>query len=165
MLVKSNVHEREYPVPAARLGDLLDTLAGPDDRIWPKSWPPMRFDRPLAVGARGGHGKIAYSVRAYQPGRLVDFRFDDAMPMTGTHGMEVRDGDIPGTSVLRHSLIVTGAGGIARIVIPLTIEKLHDAVLEDLLDRVGDEVGEPPAKRARWSLWVRMLRMVLARRR
>ena len=41
-------------------GRLLDGLSAADDRLWPKDrWPAMRFDRPLKVGARGGHGPRA----------------------------------------------------------------------------------------------------------
>jgi hypothetical protein len=40
---------------------------------------------------------------------------------------------------------------------------LHDAYLEDLLDRAGDAPGHPPARRTPWSPWVRLLRR-LARR-
>jgi hypothetical protein len=32
---------------------LIDGLAGEQDRLWPwRAWPPMRFDRPLGVGAQ-----------------------------------------------------------------------------------------------------------------
>jgi hypothetical protein len=32
--------------------------------LWPKDkWPPMRFDRPLCLGARGGPGPIHYSIK------------------------------------------------------------------------------------------------------
>jgi len=54
-----NIHEREYPASTAELGELLDTIAGPDDRLWPKrEWPAIHFDAPLGVGANGGHGPI-----------------------------------------------------------------------------------------------------------
>jgi hypothetical protein len=54
-----NVHERVLPVDAAAVGALMDTVASDDDALWPKtSWPRVRFDRPLGVGAVGGHGPI-----------------------------------------------------------------------------------------------------------
>lgn len=49
-----NVHERWLAAPAAMVGALLDSLAGPEDRLWPsQQWPAMWFDRPLGVGATG----------------------------------------------------------------------------------------------------------------
>ena len=64
-----NVHERALPVPAASAGRLLDGLGGRPDLLWPgESWPPMRFDRPLQVGADGGHGPIRYRVEEHAPG-------------------------------------------------------------------------------------------------
>lgn len=163
MLMRSNVHERVYPVPPAELGRLLDTVAGPDDRVWPEGWPPIRFDRGLQVGAVGGHGPIRYSVITYRPGRLIEFRFDPSIGISGTHGLEVRDGERPGTSLLRHVLVWRGHG-IARFVFGWTVLKLHDAALEDLLDRVGVQLGHPPARFARWSPWVRLLRLIVRAR-
>jgi len=71
-----NVHERVLDVPACDLAVLLDGLASPDDALWPRHlWPAMKFDRPLQVGAVGGHGPIRYTVEAYEPGRRIRFRF------------------------------------------------------------------------------------------
>ena len=62
MLVR-NVHYRALSVPPADVAPLLDGLASPTDRLWPvEAWPRMRFDRPLQVGAQGGHGPIRYTV-------------------------------------------------------------------------------------------------------
>ncbi|HEX4721710.1 MAG TPA: hypothetical protein VH333_04295, partial [Pseudonocardiaceae bacterium] len=76
MLMTSNVHQREYPVLPHQLGALLDTVGRPHDRLWPGHWPAVEFDRPLAVGACGGHGPIRYTVTDYQPGQRVECRFD-----------------------------------------------------------------------------------------
>ncbi len=63
-----NVHERLLFAQAGEVGALLDTLAGGADALWPRStWPPVEFDRPLAVGAVGGHGPVRYTVAAYVP--------------------------------------------------------------------------------------------------
>lgn len=54
-----NLHSREMPVGADESGALLDTLASRADRLWPfETWPPMRFDRELSIGARGGHRRF-----------------------------------------------------------------------------------------------------------
>jgi hypothetical protein len=61
-----NIHEREFQSTPDRIGALIDSLASPQDALWPKrSWPRMEFDRALNVGARGGHGPIRYFVEAY----------------------------------------------------------------------------------------------------
>lgn len=61
-----NVHERRFPVPVEKAGVLMDALATEEDPLWPrKKWPSVRLDRPLGVGASGGHGPIRYSVAAY----------------------------------------------------------------------------------------------------
>ncbi|MFB6520879.1 hypothetical protein [Streptomyces sp. NPDC056401] len=45
-----------------------------DDRLWPHgSWPAMRLDPCLSVGAKGGHGPIRYTVSAYEPGVRVSW--------------------------------------------------------------------------------------------
>lgn len=161
MLLISNVHEREYPVPADELGALLDDLGGPGDRLWPKGWPQLRLDRPMAEGAAGGHGPIRYAVSRFEPGRYAEFRFAPTMDMDGSHSLTVLAGDRPGTSVLRHSLIGTPSGSM-RLVWPVAIRWLHDALIEDLLDRAGTELGHPPATPSRHSWWVQLLRIGLA---
>src|SRR5918992_4999972 len=83
-----SIHTRELPVPVEEVGRILDTLAGPDDKIWPiERWPndPIGFDRPLGVGARGGHGPIRYTVVAYEPGRRIAFEFEPRAGPRGQH--------------------------------------------------------------------------------
>ena len=69
MTAISNAHVREIAAPAAAVGEILATLGSADDRLWATDiWvtTPVRFDRPLAVGAEGGHGSIRYSVVEYE---------------------------------------------------------------------------------------------------
>ena len=88
-----NIHERRLAAPAAAVGALLDSLASDADALWPRSaWPAMRFDRPLGVGAVGGHGPIPYAVEEYHPGRLVSFRFLGPRGFNGHHRFEVLPG-------------------------------------------------------------------------
>jgi len=150
-----NVYERTYPVDPARLGDLLDRVADRNSPLWPPSWPPMILDRPLSVGARGGHGPIRYHCTAYEPGHLAEFTFN--LPIfKGTHTFEVLD------NTLRHT-IHAQPRGLGHVAWPLAIRHLHDACLEDLLDHAADSLGHPPAHRARWSPYVRFLRHVAPR--
>ena len=72
-----NVRERQLGAPAGVVGPLIDSLTGPDDRLWPHElWPRMRFDRPLGVGARGGHGPIRYRVEECVPGSRILYRVE-----------------------------------------------------------------------------------------
>jgi hypothetical protein len=148
-----NVHEREYPVDPARLGELLDQVAGPGSPLWPvDKWPPMILDRPLSVGADGGHGPIRYRCTAYVPGRRAEFTFAPGFIAAGTHTFEVLD-----RGALRHTMIVR-LRGAGRLLWPLAIRWLHDACLEDLLDHAADSLGHAPATPARHSPLVRLLR-------
>jgi len=52
-------------------------------------WPAMQLDRPLGVGASGGHGPIRYRVEVYEPSRQVTFRFTAPQGFDGTHTFEV----------------------------------------------------------------------------
>ena len=152
-----NVHERRLPVPAATAGALLDTLAGPDDRLWPRrQWPAMRFDRPLGVGATGGHGPVRYVVTEYVPGQRVRFRFLGPPGFDGYHEYEVlAEGE--GACRLRHSLVMT-THWPAWLTWPLFFRPLHDALIEDSFDTATRHLGLPLPAPRRWSARVRLLR-------
>jgi hypothetical protein len=157
-----NVHQRRFPVPAAAAGALLDRLASPADSLWPQSWPAVRFDRPLAVGAVGGHGPIRYRVTSYLPGRLLELTFTPATKVRGAHTLVVEpDGDH--ACIVRHVLEGTPEGTM-RLGWPLMFRWLHDALLEDLFDTAERALTGNVAAPARWSWWVRFLRRRLAAR-
>lgn len=151
-----NVHERVLDAGIGEVGGLLEGLAGPDDRFWPRDrWPPMRLNRELAVGAEGGHGPIRYRVSDVDPGRRVSFRFADDFPVDGHHWLELFTRD--GHTVLRH-VVEAQPRGRMRLLWPLAIRWLHDALVEDALDSAEAAVqGRRPA-RPRLSPWVRALR-------
>lgn len=152
-----NVHERLISAPLTAAGELIDKLASRDDLLWPRErWPAMKFDRPLGVGARGGHGPIRYVVEAYVPGRRIRFRFTAPRGFVGTHGLDLAE-IAPGVSRLRHVLEMR-AEGWARVSWPLMFRWLHDALIEDALDR-AEAFGEMAAgERRGWSPPVRALR-------
>lgn len=158
-----NTHERVLSAPLAQVGALIDGLASAEDRLWPRHlWPAMRLDRPLGVGATGGHGPVRYVVEAYQPGRSVRFRFTGPRGCVGEHRLEVLP--LPSGGVrLRHTLEMR-AQGPARLTWPLVFRPLHDALLEDALERAETSLGLPPW-RTLWSVWVRLLRRLLPGRR
>jgi hypothetical protein len=157
-----NIHERVIHAPLSKVGGLIDNLATPDDALWPKDrWPPVRFDRPLEVGASGGHGPIRYSVEAYEPGRSVRFRFTAPRGFTGTHSFDAEE-IAPGSTRLRHTLTMR-LSGVARLSWPLMFRWLHDALVEDALDRAEAHCEQKSVARREWSFVVRLLRR-LARR-
>lgn len=156
-----NVHARFLPVPPERLAPVLDSLSSRTDALWPSEhWPRMRLDGPLGLGSSGGHGPIRYDVEAYAPGREVRFRFRGPRGFDGWHALVVEPAE--GGSVLRHVLEMQ-ARGPARLSWPVVFRHLHDALVEDALDKVERGVMGTVGRPARWTLWVRGLRWVLAR--
>jgi hypothetical protein len=157
-----NIHQRELDAPAEKVGQLIDGLASANDLLWPTDrWPTMHFDRPLGVGASGGHGPIRYVVDSYLPGRSVQFRFVEPKGFVGVHRFEIEPAT-DGRATLRH-VIEMQASGRTWLMWTLVIRPLHDALLEDALDRAQVFVGEPLPKR-KWSVWVRFVRWIMRRR-
>jgi len=152
-----NVHERKIAASVEDVGALLADVGRASDRLWPAhDWMPMTLDRPVGVGARGGHADIRYSVIAYEPGRRVVFGFEPPTLLTGWHALEVEP--LPdGSALLRH-VLEAQLHGAYRLLFPLVIRWIHDAVIEDLLDRAEMVVGRAPAQPAVWSPWVQLLR-------
>jgi hypothetical protein len=161
-----NRHERSFRTEADCVGTILDTLSKPDDRLWPHdTWPPMRFDTSLKPGARGGHGIVRYEVEEHTPGRRAIFRFDGTgvtADLDGRHYFEVipRNGHV----ILRH-VIDAECGFKAWLKWKLLIEPLHDALLEDALDRAEQALHGSVVRPRRWSARVKILRNILAKRR
>lgn len=156
-----NIHKRKLEADPTAVGALLDSLSSPEDRLWPRhAWPRMAFDRPLEVGARGGHGPIRYVVEAYTPGQSIRFRFIGPSGFDGFHGYEIERGLSAQTTVLKHTLEMT-ARGKAVASWPLIYRPMHDALLEDSLALAQVSLGLPPDIRP-WSFWVKMLRWSLS---
>ena len=109
-------------------------------------------------GAKGGHGPIRYFVKSYEPGRNVYFEFTAPAGFDGFHGFELEEID-PDSTVLRHVLEMKAAGP-ALFTWSLVFRPLHDALLEDALDKAERNLGCTPAG-ASWSAWVKILRWIL----
>ncbi|MGR4883581.1 SRPBCC family protein [Streptomyces sp. LARHCF249] len=156
-----NVHERLLAAKGSEVGALVDTISGgPADLLWPgAAWPAVSFDGGLAVGSAGGHGPIRYTVSSYVPGTWVRFTFTGPRGFHGFHEFAVLpvDGD---RTVLRHTLAMRTTG-LARVTWPLVYRPLHDALIEDSLDRGELGCTGTLARRARWSPYVRFLRALL----
>lgn len=154
-----NIHQRRLARPASEVGRMIDTLASDRDVLWPRSmWPAMRFDRPLAIGAIGGHGPIRYSVDEYIPGQRVRFKFSAPRGFNGHHEFEtLPDGD---ATLLRHTLEMSTVGP-ALITWPLIFRPLHNALIEDALATGQVSLGLAPTIEP-WSYRVRFLRWLLS---
>ncbi|CAM5230143.1 hypothetical protein SALBM135S_08299 [Streptomyces alboniger] len=142
-----NEHERVVDAPAPVVGALLDRLSAPDDPLFPTPvWPAMTLDGPLAVGASGGHGPVRYRVAEYEPGRRVRFAF--TAPDEGFHEMTVEPVD-GGRCRVRH-VLRTRLRGRDRLLWPLVVRPVHEAMVEETLDNVERAVGTltRPARRS-----------------
>lgn len=155
-----NVHQRSFPnATEDELGDLLDTLGQPDDRLWPTAsgkFPPMRLDGPLAELPRGGHGLVRYHTTAYQPGRSVRWDFNASLGVVGFHQAEVVANPTGPGSILRHRLEGRPRGSM-RLLWPLAVRWLHDACLEELLDQAEASLAGTAPRVRRHGPWVRFL--------
>lgn len=152
-----NIHSRVIAADARTVGGLLDTLAAEDDRLWPLDrWPAMRLDRPLGVGASGGHGPIRYTCAKYLPGQEVRFRFHRPRGFGGEHGYLVQELDAGRTRLTHECLVRTR--GAARFTWPLIWRWLHDALIEDSLDRAEAAATSGFGSRRRHGGYVRFLR-------
>lgn len=157
-----NVHEREYHASSIEVAALLATLSSKDDRVWPhERWPRMRLDPGLTPDGSGGHGPVRYRVERVDLARRVVFRFTGPSGFDGWHAFEVIDEGETAT-LLRHELRMR-ARGWARLTWPLFFRPLHDALLEDALDKVARELGTPPRTRPRLGGWARVLQYLAAK--
>ncbi|MFD9699602.1 SRPBCC family protein [Lentzea sp. NPDC059081] len=138
-----NIHTRDLGEPA---GPFVDRMP----ELWPPAWGRQEFDRPLGVGADGGHGPIRYHCTAHTPGTSITFAFRDG---DGFHTLSASG------TVLRHELV--GDFPLAkRLRWALVVRWLHDACIEDLFDACAGAAGHPPVVTERWSWWVRVVRRI-----
>lgn len=152
-----NIHERLLPATAEEVGKLIDSLSSADDLLWPHhDWPTMTLDAGLAVTSTGGHGPVHYTVAAYVPGQWVRFSFTGPRGFDGFHEYSIHPAD-GGSTALRHTLSMY-ARGPARLSWPLAFRWLHDALLEDSLDRAEQVITGTVRSPARWTATVRLLR-------
>lgn len=145
-----NVHRRETTGTAELAAEALAALGTDDDRLWPgHRWPVLILDHGPVPGSRGGHGPIRYHVSSVDPGRAVRFDFD--MPdLEGWHELSVQE---IGEDRLRwtHELVVRKPSAYVRH----AIVPLHDALLEDLMDRAELLGRDAPLPRRQWPPRVR----------
>ena len=156
-----NVHRRFLPASPGKVGALLDSLSQPNDSLWPfEEWVAMRFDRPLGVGADGGHGRIRYVVEAYEPSRLIRFRFKKPEGFEGFHAFDVaaeREG-----AVISH-VIDANITGQTLLLWLFFIRPLHDSLIEEAFDKAEQSLFGAVRNPFRRSLWVKYQRWRILR--
>lgn len=141
-----NVHRRTIADPV-EVERKIGSLATGCDELWPhQRWPALRFDRPLAKGARGGHGPIRYEVTEVSPRRIA-FRFTPpssglAAGLEGSHVFELHepleaDDPAEGREAFVTHTIEGDIRGWMLLKWPLIIRPLHDALIEDALARAA----------------------------
>ena len=156
-----NVHTRKIEGPKNKVDELIQTLASREDKVWPREqWPAMRLDHGLKVGSKGGHGIIGYYIKEYVEGERIVFEFTKPKGFTGSHYFEMEELN-QNRCLLKHTIKME-AKGKATLAWVLFIRPLHDALIEDLFDKVDNQTTESK-KRTEWSLWVKFLRKLLFR--
>ncbi len=134
-----NVHERVVPATPDQVWALLSKTGTDQDRIGlMPSW--FALPEGLAPGAPVRHGPMSYRVGAVEPGREI--WFDTAGYFTGGHGFTITPSG--GHTLVRHEIKGRTVGAM-RWLWPLTVRPKHDAVVEDLLDKLCRALaGETP---------------------
>ncbi len=158
----TNIHKRIIHQPKDEVAHVFNTLASDDDRFWPtEKWPPMIFKQGKVEGAVGGHGPIRYSIQRYEPGNYIEFKFIKPDGFLGVHTFLLSELE-PGKTEIQHKIEMKLAGkGVLTWY--LAVKWLHDALLEDCLDKIESYFiqGE---KTTQWNLWVSILREILKRK-
>ena len=158
----TNIHQRDYIQPGEVISEILQTLSSKEDRLWPHEiWPPMVLNNGLQLNSSGGHGPIGYYISKYDYGESIEFTFTRPTEFVGTHKFEIIK--ISNNSkCLRHtiSMDVNLKGMVAWY---FTIKWLHDALLEDCLDKVTNQLSDNKAYSPH-NFWVRRLRKMLRKK-
>ena len=159
----TNIHKRIIHQPKESISKILDSLSSGNDRLWPKEkWPPMIFKKGLVEGATGGHRPIRYSIKKYIPGSLIEFEFMKPDEFKGIHKFEITEIEKDKTE-LKHTISMTVSGkGIFTWY--FAIKWLHDALLEDCMDKVENNFLTEKIS-SDWNLWVLFLRRIFRRKK
>ena len=151
-----NSHKRIINQPIEKVSKLFKSLATNEDHIWPSNnWPEMRFNEGLKIGNRGGHGRIRYTIIAFEPGKHIKFEFSKPDGFNGTHelNLNVISED---ASEISH-LIKMNTNYKASFLWVFVIRWLHDALIEEAFDNLENYFSEEK-KEAKYNFWVTNLR-------
>jgi hypothetical protein len=158
----TNIHQRVIHQSKDKISQILDSLSSKDDQLWPhERWPPMIFKKGLSEGAVGGHGPIKYSIQKYISGNTIEFKFIKPDGFKGIHKFDITEIDSEKTE-LKHTIKMS-LSGKSIFTWYLAIKWLHDALLEDCMDKVENYFIEE-SKCTEWNLWVCLLRKILKKK-
>ena len=154
-----NIHKRIIDHPKGKVSELLGTLSTKNDKIWPyEKWPAIKFSEGLVEGSKGGHGPIRYSIEKYMPNEFILFRFIKPTGFNGIHKFEIIELE-NGKTELKHTIDMDAVGK-GLFTWNLAIRTLHNALLEDALDKVENQFLTEKRK-TEWTIWVKILRKIL----
>jgi hypothetical protein len=126
-----------------------------------EQWPPMIFKKGLSEGAIGGHGPIKYSILKYIPGDTIEFKFIKPDGFNGIHKFNITE-LVSEKTEIKHTIEMS-LSRKSILTWYFAIKWLHDALLEDCLDKVENHFLKEP-KSAKWNFWVCILRKILKKK-
>ncbi|WCO03010.1 hypothetical protein [Psychroserpens ponticola] len=151
-----NSHKRKLNQPIKKVSELFKTLATKNDKIWPSNnWPAMRFKDGLSLGSQGGHGRIRYTIIAFEAGKHIKFKFTKPEGFNGTHELNIITIS-DHTSEINH-IIKMKTNFKATFLWVFIIRWLHDALIEEAFDTVENYFSEEK-KVPKYNFWVNYLR-------
>ena len=112
--------------------------------------PKMKFKEGMKVGAKGGHGPIRYTIDKYIPGELIQFQFTQPKGFDGIHKFEMTE--LADNRVKLTHTIDMHTSGMGTISWAIGIRWLHDALLEDLFDKMENQFSTKHKKNDMESL-------------
>lgn len=115
----------------------------------------MVLNNGLKINSFGGHGPIGYYISNYAIGKSIEFTFTKPKEYIGTHRFEIIE-TAANTTLLKHSINMSlNSKGIVTWY--FAIKWLHDALLEDCLDKVHNQIHKSQIQTPH-NFWVKYLR-------
>lgn len=156
-----NIHRRKINQSKESIIQLFKTLSTKNDAIWPfEKWPAMRFQDGLKIGAKGGHGRIRYTIIDHTDD-FIKFQFSKPEGFTGTHHLEIKSIQNDLTEITHEIKMFTS--GKATFLWITTVRWLHDALLEDAFDKLENHFLTKK-KETKYTIWVTLLRTLYKRK-
>lgn len=157
-----NNHKRIIHQPKEKVSQLFKSLATNDDQIWPsKNWPAMRFKDGLKIGSKGGHGRIRYTIIAFETGNHIKFQFTKPDGFNGTHELSIKAISEDASEIAHNITMHTNLK--ASFLWVFVIRWLHDALIEEAFDTIENNFSEEK-KTSTYNFWVNLLRSYYKRK-
>ncbi|GAA3671837.1 hypothetical protein GCM10022224_040020 [Nonomuraea antimicrobica] len=132
-----NVHERVIPGSPEEVWTVLIGI----EKLWPADIGSFRLPDGVHPGAPVHHGPWRYVVGAVEPGRRL--WFDTGKVLSEGHGFVLIP--VEGGTLVRHEL-KGRLSGTFRLLWPLVVRRLHDKVVEHILEALEREVTRNHAR-------------------